>query len=375
MTTWFKQPTSLLTDPRLLDAGALPAFLAILLLQEHAAAGADGRLPVERSTPRAIRRLLRAFDVPPDAADAAFAELVGAGLVRAPDGEITLLFWNERDYGNRCSRCGCMHGEPRESRCARCREDDRNRRSAHADDAQADPCAQPAPAQNGRSTPPARNLQESQKGENEGKQARRARAGARKPGPAAPDPAGRPAARDQTESAPGGAPDRSEQAAADPVVALHDVLAAAGFERPVHRWKAAGELHERGLTADTAQELWELAQRKGDKPPGLFAHWIRQGLWRDVLAEVATKRREAGVQARGRMARDAADHDAPVVEPAPLGPGVCDVIDRAASRCFEPAASGRQTGVERASGAVTHVAGQDPDAAAERAAIQHEAVA
>lgn len=60
-----------------------------------------------------------------------------------------------------------------------------------------------------------------------------------------------------------------------------------------------------GCTAKAVLDLESLAKSKSNSGPpgGLLAHWLDNGLWREVLDEDALKRKEAGARARAEAAK------------------------------------------------------------------------
>lgn len=106
--------------------------------------------------------------------------------------------------------------------------------------------------------------------------------------------------------------DNGESPVADLTTALLATRYRGGISNAIRRRgmvrDEAARLVETGLTADRVPELAALADAKSSGDPGgLLAHWLDQGLWREVLDEHASKAKVAGLQATARAA--AADVD------------------------------------------------------------------
>lgn len=131
--------------------------------------------------------------------------------------------------------------------------------------------------------------------------------------PAAHAEGGASAARPAADPAP--EPDTAAVAA---LAALQTALLAtpyrSGVGNPFRRrsvvFARAEELASTGLTAALLADLEKLADEKGTASPGgLLAHWLDEGIWREVLDEQASKQKQ-----RAASRRAATDPDQ---EPAP----------------------------------------------------------
>ena len=107
---------------------------------------------------------------------------------------------------------------------------------------------------------------------------------------------------------------------------LATILTAVGYrtqEDPTIRAGRIRDLEADGLDVANLQRLWSLAQRQGDKPPGLLASWLDRGRWRDVLADDDLARKEAAIRARAPTPDDIGpvfgEPRAPIQPIQPLG--------------------------------------------------------
>lgn len=108
--------------------------------------------------------------------------------------------------------------------------------------------------------------------------------------------------------------DAAQSAEADdkvPVVQLQLALLATayrsnlkGFLRSREVLKRAEALILTGLCPDDVRELAEHDRRKADTPGALLAHWLDEGIWREVLDESANKSKERDLRQRKAAAED-----------------------------------------------------------------------
>lgn len=132
------------------------------------------------------------------------------------------------------------------------------------------------------------------------------------------------AARPAADPAPAAEPDTAAVAA---LAALQTALLAtsyrSGVGNPFRRravvFERAEELAGTGLTAQLLADLEQLADQKAEGAPGgLLAHWLDHGIWREVLDEQASKKKQRA--ASRRVATD------PDQEPAPAAAFVAAAV-------------------------------------------------
>ena len=106
----------------------------------------------------------------------------------------------------------------------------------------------------------------------------------------------------------GGADAAPESAAAEPtdaVVQLQKALLKTGyrskmppFDRSRELMKRAAEFLATGLSPFDVADLGDLDAEKAEKPGALLAHWLEEGIWREVLDEKRQKAKERELRRR-----------------------------------------------------------------------------
>jgi hypothetical protein len=144
------------------------------------------------------------------------------------------------------------------------------------------------------------------------------------------DPEPKPAA---AEAGNGGAltPADVERAAA-----LQSALAATNYRAALSSWARRRELTRRavellatGLRPDHVAELVKLDQAKAERPGALLAHWLDEGIWREVLDERDQKQRQRVATRRGGAERRSGAGDYGGAEPKLAASVIAGVLQHA----------------------------------------------
>lgn len=273
------------TNAKMANVGLVGFAVLLQLDAEHLSDPNEGVVSALRASPKQLRLRLAAFGISEKQVAKALTELEAEGIVQVlEDGAVRMLNWKEWSDRPKTNAEKCKGYRERRKVSETPTDTDRH----HGE-------VLPTPSK------VSRHPQEQPRAEQSRANAR-ARAHEGAPPPATP--VGEPAAPDGESPARAG-PDGSESAS------VLGVLNRAGFSRSLNeRLRVRDRLVEAGCTGDDAGLLWSLAQ-SGDDPRRLFAHWLRQGLWRSVLDEHRAKRKESRLLAAGRRARDGTDDSDP----------------------------------------------------------------
>lgn len=322
--TWGKLEESIRVNGKVAEAGRDGALLFIALLTLHTAKGRAGVIPASVCKPARLRVEAFAFlgTFTPDEIECALGACVRAELcaVRA-DGAIELRGWSD-DHAVACSHCRKPNPEPSNKTCPDCREgrkvQRKDERKPSNDKGSRKPRADGATrAQNG-----AERAQEVRApcansalvcvsvSDNPPYPPEGERAAARGASAARPDPEPEPAPSRPDSGPPPSIRDASP--IADLTAALLRTRYRAGIGNAIVRRgevrDRAAELVQTGFTIEHLNALLRLADAKTDGDPGaLLAHWLDQGIWREVLDEQGEKSKHRAAQSRGKAAQPEGD--------------------------------------------------------------------
>lgn len=280
MIGWFKFQATAATNAKLAQAGPDGILVYLAILCQHTQHGRAGALPLRRCAPEILRIEAVALcgALKSERIERALKRCEQAQLIVREVEHVRIVGYDEDAMPN-CVRCRKPNEDHHFATCPRCREKREGARettTAQPGAQQGAPCAaQGAPDRTGQD-------------------------------PTGPDRTSTPGASAQ------GVPERGdpEPDEPDPVLELQRALTETSYRSKAgakRRWvlaRRARELAATGLTAEHVPRLVELAQ-SGESPDGLFAHWLDQGIWREVLDEHDSREREKGARKRGADARRA----------------------------------------------------------------------
>lgn len=288
-------------DQRLAAGGPLAVLVVAQLAGEAHERGTGTVAPADAAAPEALVLGLGAFRLRPRAIAVVLDRLAASGVIsRLPDGSV--------DVGPWLAPIGSPSTDAERARRYR----DRRRDASRSRDGERD-ASRPSRDANGRHVT-SRDASLSHPNQSHPSPDARARA----------DCHGRALPGTETQSAPDGAPTPepetgSEEGDAHAIAELRAALAAAGYGTAAEQLRAAEQLHRQSVTAADVSVAYGVAARRGKDTVRLFAAWVRRGQLRSVIDEARARRRTSFDRARGRRARAAADPDAPVAVPPPIG--------------------------------------------------------